>query len=178
MNRSIAFSLPLAVVLLAGCAHAPMDSAAKAAAAPATVVTLMQPLPGLYTAGQPAATDWKVIRAQGVRTVINLRTAKELDGRDEAAEVKAAGMRYIGIPVAGADGINAGNARALHQALAPGHGGGILVHCASGNRAGALLALEQADFDGLSKEAALALGKQAGVTSLEAKTRQALGLGE
>lgn len=148
----------------------------QAQQAPATSVPLLQPLPGLYTAGQPAPTDWAAIKALGVRTVVNLRTPAELQGRDEAAEVRAAGLQYVAIPVAGADGINLDNARALHAALAPAHGG-VLVHCASGNRAGALLALEQAEQDGLPKDAALALGRKAGMTSTEAKLRQALGAG-
>ena len=172
--------MPAAAMLLGlalsvgGCAHAP----AEVAAAPEPAVTLREPLPGLYTAGQPEATDWQAIRAKGVRTVVNLRTPGELQGRDEAAEVRAAGMRYVQIPVAGADGITPDNARALHAALAPAHGGGVLVHCASGNRAGALLGLEQAEFDGASKDDALALGRKAGMTSTEAKLRQVLGIGD
>lgn len=169
---ALAVSLLLAAALASGCAHAPD------AAAAAPEVALLQPLPGLYTAGQPAAADWAAIKARGVRTVINLRTPGELQGRDEAAEVRAAGLRYLEIPVAGADGINPANARALHDALAPAHGGGVLVHCASGNRAGALLALEQRDFDGVAPERALEIGKSAGVTGLEGKLRQALGVGE
>ena len=66
----------------------------------------------------------------------------------------------------------------MHAALAPAHGGGVLVHCASGNRAGALLGLEQAEFDGASKDDALALGRKAGMTSTEAKLRQVLGIGD
>ncbi len=156
--------------LLAACAHAPP------AGAGAMAVTLMQPLPGLYTAGQPAATDWPAIRARGIRTVINLRAPEEEPGRDEAAEVRAAGMRYLDIPVAHADGINLDNARLLHAALAPTHGGGVLVHCASGNRAGSLLALEQADFDGLAPQSALELGRRAGVTKMEPVLKNALGI--
>lgn len=172
MNRPLTHcALALVAVLAAGCAHAP-----AAAIAGAPEVKLSQPLPGLYTAGQPAATDWAGIRALGVRTVINLRPPEELAGRDEAAEVRAAGMRYLDIPVGHADGINADNARLLHAALAPGHGGGVLVHCASGNRAGSLLALEQADFDGLSPQAALELGRRAGVTKMEPVLKHALGL--
>ncbi|MDE2407653.1 MAG: hypothetical protein KGL91_07305 [Xanthomonadaceae bacterium] len=168
-RMTLALAVALGSALLAGCAHAP-----QAAATPS--IPLLQPLPGLYTAGQPAASDWRAIKADGIRTVINLRAPGELQGRDEAAEVRAAGLRYIDIPVAHADGINADNARLLHAALSPKHGGGVLVHCASGNRAGALLALEQKDFDGMTPEAALALGKQAGVTKLEGTLKQALGI--
>lgn len=168
----------LIAVLASGCAHAPATTAAAPAvssAAAASTLKLFEPLPGLYTAGQPSAQDWAGMRARGITTVINLRTPEELKGRDEAAEVKAAGMRYLEIPVAGADGINDANAKLLHEALAPAHAA-VLVHCASSNRAGALLALEQADFDGVSKDAALELARKAGVTSLENKTKQALGI--
>lgn len=162
-------ALLLAVALATGCAHAPPA---------ATSVALLQPLPGLYTAGQPAASDWGAIKARGVRTVVNLRPQGELKDRDEAAEVRAAGLRYVEIPVSGAEGINPANARALHAALAPAHGGGVLVHCASGNRAGALLALEQREFDGVAAQRALEIGKSGGVTGLEGKLRQVLGLTE
>lgn len=162
-------ALAFALALAAGCAStAPM--------AKAPTVALVEVLPGLYTAGQPAPTDWSAIAARGVTTVVNLRTPEELAGRDEAAEVRAAGLRYVEIPVAGADDITADNARRLHAALAPDHGQ-VLVHCASGNRAGALLALEQAEFDGVPAEAALALARKAGMTSTEPRLRQALGLG-
>ena len=169
LRRIVWPALLLAVALATGCAHAPPA---------ATSGALLQPLPGLYTAGQPAASDWAAIKARGVRTVVNLRAPGELKDRDEAAEVRAAGLRYVEIPVSGAEGINPANARALHAALAPAHGGGVLVHCASGNRAGALLALEQRDFDGVAAERALEIGKSGGVTGLEGKLRQALGIAE
>ena len=169
LRRIVWPALLLAAALATGCAHAPPA---------ATSVPLLQPLPGLYIAGQPAASDWAAIKARGVRTVVNLRAPGELKDRDEAAEVRAAGLRYVEIPVSGAEGINPANARALHAALAPAHGGGVLVHCASGNRAGALLALEQRDFDGVAAERALEIGKSGGVTGLEGKLRQALGIAE
>ena len=165
---------------MAACAHAPTGDSAARDAAPAvaaTSVEVRQPRPGLYTAGQPQASDWPALRARGVATVINLRTPKEMEGRDEAAEVRAAGMRYLSIPVAGADGITEANARLLRDALGAADGP-VLVHCASGNRAGALLALEQHEFDGVAAARALEIGKSAGVTGLEGKVRQALGIVE
>lgn len=167
---AVALTLAGAIGSINGCAHAP------AATAAASSIALMEPLPGLYTAAQPAATDWAAIRARGIGTVINLRPPGELAGRDEAAEVHAAGMRYLDIPVGHADGITPGNARLLHAVLAPSHGGGVLVHCASGNRAGALLALEQHEFDGLAPQAALELGRKAGVTRMEPVLKAALGI--
>ena len=126
-----------------------------------------------FAAGQPAATDWQAIRARGIGTVVNLRTDGELKERDEAADVQAAGMRYISIPVAGAEGIDAENAERLHSVLAAADGP-VLVHCASGNRVGGLLALMQARSGAMTPEQALDFGRKAGMASTEARVRQLL----
>ena len=107
--------LACALGLLAAC-HAHRDTApvASATAIPTPSIELREPRPGLYTAAQPAAADWSTIAARGVGTVIDLRAPGELKDRDEAAEVRAAGMQYIAIPVAGAGGID--DADALQHA--------------------------------------------------------------
>lgn len=164
------------MLAMAACAHAPAEKAARPATdAPvaATSVELRQPRPGLYTAGQPAQGDWQAIAARGVTTVVNLRTPKEMEGRDEAAEVQAAGMRYVSIPVAGADGIDDANALRLRDALR-GASGPVLLHCHSGNRAGGLLAVMAAHDEAMPAEQALALGRAAGMTSTEARVRDVL----
>lgn len=165
----------LALVLLVACAHAPTGDAGGGAAAvlPATSVALRQPRAGLLTSGQPSPNDWQAIAARGVTTVVNLRTQKEMEGRDEAAEVAAAGMRYVTIPVAGADGIDDANAVRLRDALHAANGP-VLVHCHSGNRAGGLLALMAARDEGLPAEQAIALGRAAGMTGTEARVRELL----
>lgn len=171
--RRIASVLLLAgaAALLAACAHAP--TAGKTAAAP---FTLHEPMPGVFTSGQPAADEWaRLHRRQDVRTVINLRLPQELPGRNEAAEVRAAGMTYIEIPVASAKEINEANARKLHDALAAASGP-VLIHCASGNRVGGLLALDQARFDHLDAQAAIELGRAAGMTGSEAHVKEVLGI--
>jgi uncharacterized protein (TIGR01244 family) len=155
---------------------APAASSAPAApAAPAAQSPWHQPRPGLYTGGQPAPVDWSALKALGVTMVINLRPDAEMAGRNEAAEVAAAGMAYIGIPVAGADAVDAENARRLWTLLktsdAP-----VFVHCASGNRAGALLAIGAAHQGGMTPEAALEFGRRAGLTSLEPVVRERLGM--
>ena len=163
-RRIVLPALLLAAALATGCAHAPPA---------ATSVPLLQPLPGLYTAGQPAAGDWAAIKARGVRTVVNLRLPGELKGRDEAAEVRAAGLRYVSIPVAGAGGIDDANAKALRAALDAADGP-VLVHCASGNRVGGLLALMQARSGTMTPEQALEFGRSAGMASTEARVRELL----
>lgn len=138
---------------------------------------LRQPRPGLYTGGQPAADAWSAMASAGVATVINLRPEAELAGRDEAAEVRAAGMTYHQIPVAGAGDLTAANADRLWS-LIQSAGGPVVVHCASGNRVGGLLAIAAARHGGLDSDAALTLGRDAGMTSTEARTREVLDSGE
>ena len=95
-------------------------------------------------------------------------------GRDEAAEVQPAGMAYRQIPVDGAGGLGIEKARALQEILQQADGA-VLVHCASGNRVGALLALAAADR-GLPVENALQQGREAGMTSTETRVRELLGV--
>ena len=121
--------------------------------------------PGLHAGGQPTAADLARMQAQGVHTVIDLRGENADRGYDEAAEARRLGLAYVALPVTGADGITAANAEAL-QALLDAHRNGVLLHCASGNRAGALLALGHANA-GMPRDQALALGRAAGLKSLE-----------
>lgn len=141
------------------------------ASLPAAISDLRQPRPGLYTAGQPAAAAWQVAADNGITTVINLRPMAEMDGRDEAAEVAAAGLGYFELPVAGAGDVTIDNARRLEDLIAQAPGP-VLVHCASGNRVGALLALAEVDVRGA--EQALAFGRSAGLGSLESRVRQVI----
>ena len=134
-----------------------------------------QPRPTLVTGGQPAPDAWEALRSQGITTVVNLRPEAEMDGRDERAEVAAAGLDYHQIAVDGAGGVTAANADALWSVLDEAEGT-VLVHCASGNRAGALLSLGASRQGGRSPEEALEWGQAAGLTGLEPKVREALGL--
>ncbi|WP_421100708.1 beta-lactamase hydrolase domain-containing protein [Stenotrophomonas sp. PUT21] len=128
-----------------------------------------QPRPQLYTAGQPSAAQLQQAAAAGVTTLIDLRQPDEARGFDETAAAERLGLRYVRIPIAGAAGLTDANAQALRTALAQSQGP-VLLHCASGNRAGALLALLEAR-NGASVDEALTLGRAAGMTSLEAPTR-------
>ena len=171
MSKTSALVIACALGLVVGCQSQPIAKDPPAAAVAG--IELREPRPGLYTAGQPATGDWSAIAARGVTTVVNLRTPSEMKGRDEAAEVRAAGMRYIEIPVAGADGITDANARLLRDALAAANGP-VLVHCASANRAGGLLALAEARHEGAAPEQAIAFGRKAGMASTEARVRALL----
>ena len=169
----------LACVLLASCASSPKPATTRIAQATprlqADVPHLHVPRAGLVTGGQPAANAWRALHAAGVTRVVSLLPAAELGGRDEAAEVRASGMDYVQIDVSNANDLTANKATQLWQAL-QGDKGTVLVHCASGNRVGALLALGAMQAGDMTPQAALEFGKAAGLTKLEPVIRERLGL--
>jgi uncharacterized protein (TIGR01244 family) len=145
------------------------------ALAPAVSATeFTEPKPGLHTGAQPTQEDLAALSRQGVRTVIDLRTDEEDRGFDEAAVVERHGMRYVQLPIGGANDLTAENATLLKQALDH-SGDGVLLHCASGNRVGALLALMAAQHEDATPAEALDLGKRAGLKSLEPAVAEKLG---
>ena len=148
--------------------------------APSALLPLLNarvPLAGVLSGGQPTEEQIALAARAGFRTVINLRTAEEQGFEWEREAVEKSGMRYVQIPVAGASGLTRDNAerldRELEQSLEKGP---VLLHCASGNRIGALLALRAAWLEGVEPEKALQYGRESGMTGLEAATSERLGL--
>jgi uncharacterized protein (TIGR01244 family) len=135
------------------------------------------PMDGLLSGGQPTPSQIEAASEGGFRTVINLRTDREPGFEWEREAVEKAGMRYVQIPVAGADGLSRENVEridaALDDALAEGP---VLLHCGSGNRIGAVLALREAWLGGKKPEEALSYGLSSGLTRLEGKVREILEL--
>jgi uncharacterized protein (TIGR01244 family) len=123
------------------------------------------PVPGLTTAGQPSADQLAAVAKSGIKTVIDLRGLAEDRGMDERATVEKLGMSYVTLPVEGGNGVTYANATALDKLLANAKGP-VLVHCATGNRAGALLALRD-KLKGADNDSALAFGVASGLTGLK-----------
>jgi uncharacterized protein (TIGR01244 family) len=135
----------------------------------------LEPLPGVVVGGQPTLAQLDEAASRGLRTVINLRTAGESAiGR---AEIEARGMAYVELPIAGVEDLTPANAAALDRALATAEHP-VMVHCGSGNRVGALLALRARYIEGASAEEALRFGREAGLTRLEAPVREILAADE
>ena len=124
-----------------------------------------EPLESVTTAAQPDVNALKALADSGYATIIDLRRPEEERGFEEQIEVERLGMSYVSIPVDGAAGITYENAELLNQVLDRTQGP-VLVHCGSGNRAGALLSLQQ-KLNGANNEAALAVGLAGSLTSLE-----------
>lgn len=132
------------------------------------------PFEGVITAGQPNAEQLRAVAAAGHQLVINTRAHGEPLVDQEQAFVEGLGMRYLHIPVAGGGDLTVANAKILADALAADDALPALVHCASSNRVGALFALKAFHLDGKSVDAAIAEGRAAGLTGMEAMVRPLL----
>ena len=126
--------------------------------------------PHLLVCAQPDPGHWSEVKAAGAVQVINLCEENEYP-YDEAAAVSAAGMDFIRIPVAVPGGVNLDNARLLHEAML---NGPSLIHCSTGNRVAALLALRAYHLEDEDMEKAVQKGRDAGLTKLEPLVRERL----
>jgi len=122
-------------------------------------------------AGQPTQEQLEALAEAGVKHVINLRPASELDW-DEQSVVKSLGMEYHSIAVAGKPGVTVANARALDALLDQLEGEPLLLHCSSSNRVGSLIALRAHYIDGQSVDTAISKGRAWGLTRLEPFVRE------
>jgi uncharacterized protein (TIGR01244 family) len=124
------------------------------------------PVDGVTSSGQPDQAAFEVFSDSGYVAVIDMRGEKEDRGmKDEQSAIKKLGMEYVLLPIEDEDAINFENAAKLDKLIAS-YDGPVLVHCGSGNRVGALLALRKS-LNGASDEDAFAYGKDGGLTSLE-----------
>lgn len=169
----------LCLLLITGCAASPLPQAAStpeastvsqpptAAANPPEQPLLpnaREPLPEVTTGGAPSVVQLQAAQRRGYRSVISL--LPEAETTAEAAEAQRLGMQFVSIPIPDASALTRDNAERLASAMdVPGRKP-LLLHCASGNRVGALLALRAFYVDHSSVEDALALGSSAGMTSL------------
>lgn len=127
--------------------------------------------PLIATGGQPSPQQLADLMQQGVRSIINLRAAEEPVDFDEAQACADLGLSYQNLPVAGGDAIDAATLQAFSRLLADaGNKGTVFVHCATGNRAGAMLALDRVGAGG-DVEEAIAYGKQFGLDGLIDRVR-------
>lgn len=129
-------------------------------------IARLHTLDGVFLASQPSASDFEQAKAGGVKTVINLRTAKEQPDFDEQAAVTALGLAYVHLPWNGAeelsDEVFARSRTLLNTAERP-----ILLHCASANRVGAVWIPWRVLDGGLALDAAVAEARTIGLKTAE-----------
>ncbi|MGQ0529103.1 MAG: beta-lactamase hydrolase domain-containing protein [Panacagrimonas sp.] len=135
------------------------------------------PAPNLITGGQPSAADFEAMAKAGLKHIVNLRPETEDAGFDERALAAKLGLSYTVVPISGAGDFDLARARALDEAMAKTGGEPTLVHCASSNRVGGLLALRAAWVQGQSKDDAMAFGRAGGLTKMEGAVQALLDRG-
>jgi uncharacterized protein (TIGR01244 family) len=127
-----------------------------------------------HVSGQPSAEAIAKLPSSGITTVIDLRPDQETPDLDERAVAEKAGLKYFVLPVAGAPDLTRENVMRFDQLLKETSSGNVLIHCASGNRVGAMLALQARWVNGKSAEESLAIGKAAGMTGLTSDVQKLL----
>ena len=153
MKRVVLLAALLAAPALAGEVPASVD--------PALIPNYVVIRPGLAAGGQPTAEGLKQLRAQGFKTVINLRTAAEPGLAEEEEAVKAQGLRYLHVPVSPAT-FRAEDVAAVKAVLEDPSMAPVLLHCATSNRVGAVWAVIESQ-QGKSQEQAEAEGRRVGL---------------
>jgi uncharacterized protein (TIGR01244 family) len=135
------------------------------------VADAVTPAEGIVAAGRLKPDDIERLQHAGIRYVIDLTPDAETPDFDEAEAIRSAGLGYSNLPLRGAIDLTRENAiafdRMMRDAKRP-----VLVHCASGNRVGAMAALRAAWIEGKSEEEAVAIGKAWGLKGLESQVRE------
>ncbi|MDN5925441.1 MAG: sulfur transferase domain-containing protein, partial [Xanthomonadales bacterium] len=151
----------LSLLLLLG-----LGANAKGAESPQTALADLPhvsfPAAHRVASGALHASDMAALKQAGVKDVINLRTPAETPAFDEAEAMARAGIEYHSLPIHGAQGLTQDNVRRFDQLL---HASGdqlTLVHCASSNRVGAMVALRAGLLQGKTVEQAIAEGQRWG----------------
>lgn len=168
--KSFSLLMLIAALSVSGCA-----TQAPAVELPG-IADAVSPAPGILSAGRLAPEDIQRVRDAGVRQIIDLTPDAETPDFDEAAAVRAAGLAYANLALSGPADLTLENAQTfdalLRAAKRP-----VLVHCASGNRVGAMAALRAAWVDDHSIEEAITIGKAWGLKGLETEVRRRLEAG-
>jgi len=127
-----------------------------------------------HVSGQPTVEAIAQLKSAGITTVIDLRPDQETPDLDEKAAAEKAGLRYLVLPISGATDLSPENVTRFDQLLKQTASENVLIHCASGNRVGAMLALQARWVQGKSAEESLAIGKAAGMTGLTGDVQKLL----
>ena len=118
----------------------------------------------LYFSEQPDAEALRVARSKGVTTVIDLREPGESQWNERVA-AEEAGIEYLNIPIKKeSDTLDSATLRAISAAVEAQNGQPVLLHCSSGNRASAWLAVHLIEDHAMSKDDALVIARKAGLS--------------
>jgi protein tyrosine phosphatase (PTP) superfamily phosphohydrolase (DUF442 family) len=123
-----------------------------------------QVAPGVFRGGMPDDIGVQWLRAQGIRTVINLR---HYHGDSEGELVRAAGMRYERIPLESTDAPEPEQVKRFLALVRDPQAQPVYVHCLHGvDRTGTMIAVYRMTVDGWTNSDALAEMEHFGAHSI------------
>ncbi|MGB0894857.1 MAG: fused DSP-PTPase phosphatase/NAD kinase-like protein [Parashewanella sp.] len=140
-----------------------------------SVLNLTKVTEKLFSSGQPTSGELEALHHYGIECVINLiPETSEQWKKEEAVKLKRLGVVLHKLPIVGKEGVTFENALALRKLLDDAKDQPTLLHCATGNRNGALKALIEFLENGQDSERAIIEGKRWGLTKLENHVREVL----
>lgn len=169
------FALSLLLLLFFSAGHAnewPIDREIDVPA-----LRLYAPLPEIRTSGQPNLKQLEGLKALGLVGVVNLRPRDEAPGQNLThIWAPQLDLQYWEIAVSSPADFTEQNAKTLWSLVssAQAENRPTLIHCASGNRVGALLAIAAHKAGGMPVGEALSLGDRAGLSSLRPLVKEFL----
>ncbi|MXV99929.1 MAG: hypothetical protein F4X59_13080 [Holophagales bacterium] len=122
------------------------------------------PEPGVLFGGQPTEDQLKAMAADGLSFVLDLRAEGENRGFDEQAALQSLDVPYLNVPV-DADRLALPATFERFIEAMDKVDGPVLVHCASGNRVGALYYAYLVAGKGVDREEARTRAKENGLRS-------------
>jgi uncharacterized protein (TIGR01244 family) len=115
--------------------------------------SFLQVNPDFCTGGQPRPEHFAKLKADGVKTVLNLRQPSEHRADDEREAVEKAGLKYFNIPVVYTAPTDAQVDEFLRITDDPANRP-MFIHCTAAIRVGAFWMIRRVVRDGISPESA------------------------
>jgi protein tyrosine phosphatase (PTP) superfamily phosphohydrolase (DUF442 family) len=125
----------------------------------------------LYLSAQPDQVTLKLAIEHGVGVVINLREPNEQDW-DENGAAASLGLTYYNLPIGrSGPGFDADILAQISKLVGKHRDTKILMHCSSGNRAGAWFAVHLVRDHGMPVERSIEMSQLVGLTNAGMKSR-------
>jgi uncharacterized protein (TIGR01244 family) len=151
-------ALILTLAQAAGPAPAPQSSD------PSTIRNFVRVSADFCTGGQPRNEHFAALKAEGVRTVVNLRTPGEHRADEEKAAAEQAGLKYFNIPVVYREPTAAQADEFLRITDDPANRP-VFIHCTAAIRVGAFWLIRRVVRDGWAWDRALEEARKVGLVN-------------
>jgi uncharacterized protein (TIGR01244 family) len=152
-------AIPVILMLAQG-----LGAAAQQPAALQPIRNFLQASPEFCTGGQPRPEHFAKLKADGVKSVLNLRTPGEHRAAEEKEAAERAGLKYFNIPVVYTDPKDEQVDEFLRLTDAAANRP-MFIHCTAAIRVGAFWLIRRVVRDGWTWDAALEDARTVGLTN-------------